>query len=138
MNREKLYESLKAHEGLSLKPYKCTAGKWTIGFGKNLDNGISIQQAYQLLDSDVEICQKELDRYFPGWDAHDDARQNVLIEMMYNLGAPRLSGFDKMWAALKNHDYKTAAAEMRNSLWAAQVKSRADTLANQMEFGWPG
>jgi lysozyme len=31
-----------ADEGLKLKPYKCTAGKWTIGVGRNLeDNPLS-------------------------------------------------------------------------------------------------
>jgi lysozyme len=31
-----------ADEGLELKPYKCTAGKWTIGVGRNLeDNPLS-------------------------------------------------------------------------------------------------
>ncbi|HOE90389.1 MAG TPA: lysozyme, partial [Candidatus Cloacimonadota bacterium] len=28
---------LKKHEGLVLKPYKCSAGKLTIGYGRNLE-----------------------------------------------------------------------------------------------------
>ncbi len=40
MNRIKA--QLVRHEGLKLKPYRCTAGKLTIGIGRNLDNcGIS-------------------------------------------------------------------------------------------------
>lgn len=136
MNRERLHESLRIHEGLVLKPYTCTAGKLTIGIGHNLDNGITAKQAYLLLEEDIAICQKELDRYFPGWDSHDDARQNVLIEMCFNMGAPRLTGFKKMWAALANHDYKTAAAEMLDSQWAKQVGQRAITLSKQMRDGW--
>jgi len=136
VNKDRLQESLRVHEGLSLKPYRCTAGKLTIGFGLNLDNGITAQEAYMLLDSRVEMAMKELDRCFPGWLEHDDARQNVLIEMMYNLGAPRLMLFAKMWDAMAKRDYKTAAAEMLNSKWAKQVGQRAITMSNQMRDGW--
>lgn len=37
---------LQFEEGLRVKPYKCTADRWTIGYGRNLqDNGISQQEA---------------------------------------------------------------------------------------------
>jgi len=136
MNLEKLEESLRVHEGLSLKMYKDTAGHWSIGFGKNLDNGITIKQAYALLADDIDTAKKELDRYLPGWTEHDDARQNVLIEMVFNMGMPRFSGFKKMLLALDRHDYKAASDEMLSSKWAKQVGVRAVTLASQMRDGW--
>ena len=34
---ERIKEQLVRHEGLRLKPYRCTAGKLTIGIGRNLD-----------------------------------------------------------------------------------------------------
>lgn len=138
MNEEKLQESIRVHEGLSLKPYKCSEGKLTIGFGTCLDDGITIQEAYMLLNYRIGVCQKELDRYYPDWVSHDDARQNVLIEMVYNLGMPKLSGFTKMWRAVLAQDYKTAAAEMLDSDWSKQVGERSNTLAKIMETGqWP-
>lgn len=136
MNLEKLEESLRIHEGVSLKPYTCTAGRLTIGIGHNLDNGITIKQAYALLADDIDTAKKELDRYMPGWMGHDDARQNVLIEMCFNLGWPRLSKFQKMLLALDLRDYKAASDEMLSSKWAKQVGVRAVTLANQMRDGW--
>ena len=58
-----LIESLKQHEGIALKPYKCTAGKITLGCGRNLDdNGISHEEAMFMLQNDIEKCIKELDR----------------------------------------------------------------------------
>ena len=46
MNKQRLAEQLKVHEGLRLKPYKDTVGKWTIGIGRNLeDKGITEQEA---------------------------------------------------------------------------------------------
>lgn len=137
MNISMLIESIRKHEGLSLVPYKDTEGHLTIGYGKNLDAGISLRQAYLLLDSDIETCMIELDKGFPGWREHPDHVQNVLLEMQFNLGRPRLAKFQKMWAALANDDYETASKEMLASKWAEQVGQRAQTLAKQMAEGFP-
>lgn len=137
MNKPLLIESLRRHEGLSLTPYKCTAGYLTIGFGLNLDAGITLKEAYMLLESRIEQSCQELDKGFPGWREHPEHVQNVLIEMQYNLGRPRLAQFKKMWAALANDDYDTAAKEMLNSKWAEQVGQRAVTLSRQMAEGFP-
>lgn len=136
MNIEKLRQSLILHEGLELKPYKCTADALTIGVGRNLDSvGISSDEAMMLLDNDLDRCIDELDRRLPGWRSHNDARQNVLIEMVFNLGMPRFLSFKKMHEALKQRDYSAAAAEMLDSRWERQVKQRAHTLASIMRDG---
>jgi lysozyme len=58
---ERIKEQLVRHEGLRLKPYRCTAGKLTIGIGRNLDDkGISQTEAYVLLDNDIQNCEKQL------------------------------------------------------------------------------
>ena len=52
---ERIKEQLVRHEGLRLKPYRCTAGKLTIGIGRNLDDcGISKTEAYVLLENDIQ------------------------------------------------------------------------------------
>ena len=59
MNQAKA--QLVRHEGLRLKPYRCTAGKLTIGVGRNLeDKGISQQEAYELLENDIRECEVQL------------------------------------------------------------------------------
>jgi lysozyme len=135
VNAEKLEESIKSHEGTRLLPYEDTEGFLTIGFGTNLDAGITLDQAYALMRCALKTCEKELDRMRPTWRDHNDARQNVLIEMMYNLGAKKLNRFVKMWEALETKDYNHAALEMITSRWYEQVKGRAITLANQMQSG---
>ena len=51
MNINPVAHLIKKHEGLSLKPYKCTAGKLTIGYGRNIeDKGISQEEAERFLD----------------------------------------------------------------------------------------
>ena len=55
--------------------------------------------------------------------------------MAFNMGVPRLCKFKKMWAAVYDDDYSTAAKEMLDSRWATQVKGRATKLANAMHNG---
>jgi lysozyme len=135
MNIPALVESLIKHEGLRLSMYTCTAGKPTIGIGHNLERPISERAAKVILDDDIADCVQDMDRAFPGWRAHSDARQNVLLEMCFNLGTVRLRRFAKMWEALDARDYDKAAEEMLNSAWRVQVGKRAQTLAGQMRAG---
>jgi lysozyme len=55
--------------------------------------------------------------------------------MAFNMGVPRLNKFKKMWAAVHDGDYPTAAKEMLDSRWATQVKGRAVKLSNAMHNG---
>ena len=52
---------LTLHEGLRLKPYKCTAGKITVGVGRNLDDvGITEEEAMMMLHNDMVTTVKEI------------------------------------------------------------------------------
>jgi lysozyme len=124
------------HEGLRLFPYKCTAGRVTIGVGRNLDdNGITQAEAFQLLEYDILAVEADLDRTWPWWRQMTDPRQQVLADMAFNLGITRLGGFVNTLAAMKRGDYEAAANGMLNSLWASQVGRRAQRLAKMMREG---
>jgi lysozyme len=136
MNRDELRSMLVLHEGLRLKPYKCTAGKLTIGVGRNLDdNGITQAEAFHLLENDIIAVEDDLDRTWPWWRQMTDARQQVLADMAFNLGITRLGGFVNTLAAMKRGDYEAAADGMLASLWASQVGRRAQRLAKMMREG---
>ena len=127
-------ELIKKHEGLRLSPYKCTSGKLTIGYGRNIeDNGISKQEAEIMLCNDISSCQNELDLNIPAWRDLSEPRRAVLINMVFNLGYPRFSKFKKMLQAIKEKDFNRAAAEMLDSRWARQVGNRAIELAEIMK-----
>lgn len=133
MDYEQVAELIRRHEGLKLKPYKCSAGKLTIGYGRNLeDNGITKVEAELLLATDIQNCYSECCK-FSFWNRLNLDRQAVLIDMCYNLGISRLKTFKKMLLALEKSDYKKASIEMLDSGWAKQVKSRAKELAEMME-----
>lgn len=134
---EKLIEQLKRHEGLRLKPYRCTAGKLTIGYGRNLeDRGITQGEAESMLWRDVAEVRDYLEDVFDAWwFSLDGVRQAVLVNMAFNLGGPGLLKFRKMIDAVSWGRWEDAAREMLDSRWAQQVGNRATELAKQMETG---
>lgn len=134
----KYKQMTKDFEGLRLKPYKCTAGKLTIGYGRNLEDvGITSTEADMLFERDFAVAESEVIRLCKeyGIDTNNliEQRFYVLTDMMFNLGYTRLSQFKKLFQALKNGLYEDAAREMMDSLWAKQVGNRAVTLYNLMK-----
>ena len=124
------------HEGLKLKPYKCTAGKLTIGVGRNIeDMGITEDEAIYLLRNDVARFAAELAQAKPIVKSLDDVRYYVLLNMAFNLGVSRLLKFEKMWKAIEDQRYVDAALEMKDSRWCEQVGGRCSELAALMESG---
>lgn len=134
----KYKQMTKDFEGLRLKPYKCTAGKLTIGYGRNLEDvGITNTEADMLFERDFAVAESEVIRLCKeyGIDTNNliEQRFYVLTDMMFNLGYTRLSQFKKLFQALKNGLYEDAAREMMDSLWAKQVGNRAVILYNLMK-----
>lgn len=155
-NRATLRDELVRDEGLRLRVYRCTAGKLTIGVGRNLDDvgirphetkelgidkasviakGLTRNQAFFLLDSDIDVVEQQLDHRLPWWRSLSDARQRVLLNMAFNLGIVGLLGFRNTLAFIKAGSFPAAAAGMRASLWARQVGKRAERLAIMMVGG---
>lgn len=130
-----LIDDLKRHEGFRAKPYRCTAGKLTIGYGLNLDAGISEAEATSLLITRCIAISGKLQKSLPFWRNLSQNRRDVLINMAYNIGIDGLFGFTLMINHLHTGDYKLAAKEMLDSRWAVQVGDRAVYLANIMETG---
>lgn len=133
MNRGLLVTQLIVDENNKLHPYPDTDGNLTIGVGRNLTTrGITPTESLYLLSNDIDVAIHDLNTAVPWWTDISEQRQNVLVNMCFNMGIARLMGFKKMLAAAKAGLYATAAAEMLNSDWARQVGDRAIRLANVM------
>lgn len=133
---DRLRDLLIKHEGVRLKPYTDSVGKLTIGCGRNLDDlGITEREALVLLENDIVRTRREVSGFFPWFKDLDEVRQDVMINMAFNLGLPRLLGFQKMLVAVKHQDWEEAAKQMLDSKWAEQVGSRALELSNMMRMG---
>lgn len=160
LNREILIAELTRDEGLKLKAYKCPAGFWTIGVGRNLDavgisrvetmalkitrescmdKGITRAQALHLLDNDIDRAEDDLDRYLPWWRKLDLVRQRVLVNMCFNMGIGNdsrgLRSFKNTLRFIETGQHEKAAEGMLNSKWAKQVGKRANRLAELMRLG---
>jgi len=130
--KEDLKKQLMRHEGLRLHPYRCTEGYLTIGVGRNLDGGISEKEAMMFLENDLQECEAELNRVMPWWTEQPQEIQQVLLNMIFNLGAPSLMGFRKFLTFLQEKQYDTAATEMLDSKWSKQVGSRSIELSEMV------
>ena len=128
---------LSKHEGIRKFPYVCTAGKITIGIGRNLeDRGLSMEEIEYLFANDLKIAATDCMKLFRDFRSITPAhRQAALLDMCFNLGGPRLAQFVNMRAAGDLRDWKTVAAEALNSKWAQDVGVRATTLTYILEHG---
>lgn len=136
MNRERLIEELRRDEGIRLKPYLCTAGAYTIGVGRNLDDvGITVAEAIYMLHNDIDRCCLELDQALPWWREMSDGRKRALVNMCFNLGITRLMGFKATLKALQEGRYEDAAHQAKQSRWATQVGARANRIADMIRKG---
>lgn len=139
MNISRLRQDLIEDEGEVNHAYQDSEGYWTIGVGRMIDKrrggGITHEEAMYLLDNDIHRSMGDLFTHHPEVHGLDDVRMEVLINMTFNLGIVRLSGFKNMWAAIKENDFDRAAAEMLDSKWARQVGRRATKLAERMRTG---
>jgi lysozyme len=144
VDRLAMVRQLRLHEGERLKPYRCTAGKLTIGVGRNLeDRGITRDESAMLLSNDIGAMEAEVLRALPWVTQLNEVRQRVLIDMAFNMGIVGLLNFKRTLATIQAGDYQQAATMMLDSKWAKQVGQRAERLARMMATGmdprelWP-
>jgi len=136
MNREKLIEELKRDEGEVLTLYKCSAGKNTIGVGRNVDDrGITVEESDFLLNNDIDLCVEELQTTFAWFNNLTSTRKRVLVNMCFNLGLSRLLGFKKFLAAIEKGDWEEAGVQMLDSKWSRQVGARSHRLKDLLLEG---
>jgi lysozyme len=147
MDRALIENLIEKHEGRRHSVYKDTLGILTIGVGWNLEDsdsdiicshfGLSLDDlrsgAVALTDAQIdEVKSYQINeviltarRIFPNFDSMPDTVQAVVCDMLFNLGETRFSKFVSTIAVLKLGDWKQAAIDAGNSLWAKQVPHRA-------------
>ena len=133
-NKAQLVKEVARDEGFRSKPYHCSAGILTIGYGLNLEDGITREEAEILLDIRLNKAIKEAESF--DWYAKlSPARKRVIVNMIYNIGKPSFKKFKKTIAFIKAGNYQAASVEMLDSLWARQVGVRAKRLSDLMREG---
>lgn len=135
-------ERVKLEEGFRAEAYLDTTGNWTIGFGhhdKNVHAGMvwSEEEAESQLDVDIANVTKALDTslVFGWWRELNQPRQDVILDMAFNMGLRTFTGFTTFLVLTKAGKYAEAAADGLTTRWAKQVKGRAVRLMKQLESG---
>ena len=139
MINDKLIEMLKVHEGVETHAYKCSASKSTIGVGRNIDQeggiGLSEDEIDYLLQNDIDRITTELDFEYGWFSDLNEARQDAMIDISFNLGQTRLRKFQKALTAMAQSNWNTAADEFMDSKWSKQVGNRAKELTEIIRTG---
>lgn len=121
-----LLERVCTHEGFETKPYQDHLGIWTFGHGLTF---ITEEESKTIVDARLTEYLLRLTDKHPWLLQQPQEVSEVLVEMCYQLGWNGCHNFKKMWEALRNQDYETAANEMLDSRWAIQTPARAMELA---------
>jgi lysozyme len=131
----KMENLIKLQEGVSLKPYTDTTGHMTIGYGHNLNNGISQAVANLIFEEDISAAEHELALNAPWYTQLDDARQAVLINMTFNEGIGGVMAFKDMLRAMQAGQWQAASAALLDSQAARELPSRYQKLSYILETG---
>lgn len=145
MNKERVFEQLKIDEGVKYEIYRDHLGYPTFGvghlivkddpeYGEPDGTEISEDRVWEAFERDLHIAESECvalyNNKFLLWPSEV---QEILVNMMFNMGRTRLAKFKNFRAALEDQDWKRAAVEGRDSRWYRQVTNRAERLMTRME-----
>jgi lysozyme len=146
MNREKVFEQLKIDEGVVYEVYKDHLGYPTFGvghlvlesdpeYGLEVGSVVSEERVKECFERDLDIAIEECNQLYEDGRFGDlpSEVQQILVNMMFNMGRTRLSKFKKMHAAILEGNWVEAAKEGRDSRWYDQVTNRAERLMTRLE-----
>ena len=144
MDIEKLREQLKIDEGCVNSVYLDHLNLPTVGIGhlitewdeeyeKPVGTEVSEERVNELFEKDVQVTIDECKLLYNDFDDLPEEAQQIIANMMFNMGRPRLSRFHKMKKAVDARDWVEAGNQMKDSRWYNQVTTRADRLVERMK-----
>jgi|TARA_R110000803_G_scaffold55549_1_gene112472 lysozyme len=143
MNIEKLREQLEIDEGVKYEIYNDHLGYATFGVGhlvlesdpehgSELGTPISESRVIEAFEQDCENVLRDCHILYEDFDDLPEEAQQVIANMMFNMGRPRLSKFKGMKRGIDSNQWNDAADEMVDSNWYRQVTNRADRLVERI------
>ena len=128
-----LLSSIRKHEGFRAKPYKCSEGFDTIGYGFAIKDLVLDEDiANIILQRKLEALIRSIEFKFKWYADLPNAVKDVVIEMCYQLGVKGFSKFRKTIKHLENEEWELAASEMLISRWNEQTPNRAKALSDKL------
>ena len=130
-----LKKRIKKNEGFKNEPYFDSLGYKTIGYGHLIKkkekqlfkNSISKKILSNIFELDFKkaLISYKKNYIFKQYPKHIE---EVLIEMIFQLGIKKQKKFVKMQKHIDNKNLFMAALEMKQSLWYKQTPKRVDGL----------
>ena len=144
MNRQRLREQLIQDEGVVYEIYKDHRGFKTFGIGHlvkrhdeeydwEVGTPVSEERVWSAFDEDLDIAINDCLALYDDFESWPAEVQEILVNMVFNLGRPGLSRFVMFKSALQKNDWQLAAQYGRDSLWYRQVTNRAERLMSRLE-----
>ena len=143
MNLRKLRGQLEIDEGVKYEVYNDHLGWPTFGvghlvlesdpeYGMEIGTSVSEHRVIQAFESDCETVLSDCNILYEDFGDLPEEAQQVIANMMFNMGRPRLSKFKGMKRGVDARDWDAAADEMVDSSWYKQVTNRAERLVKRM------
>ena len=143
MNLEQLREQLEIDEGVKYEIYNDHLGYATFGvghlvlesdpeFGDPIGAPVSESRVIEAFEQDCENVLRDCNILYEDFDDLPEEAQQVIANMMFNMGRPRLSKFRGMKRGVDSRNWNAAADEMVDSAWYRQVTNRADRLVERI------
>ena len=143
MNIEQLREQLEIDEGVEYEVYLDHLGYATFGVGHlvlesdpehgaEVGTPVSESRVIEAFEQDCENVLRDCIILYEDFSSLPEEAQQVIANMMFNMGRPRLSKFKGMKRGVDSRDWNAAADEMVDSAWYRQVTNRADRLVERI------
>ena len=143
MNIEQLRKELEVDEGVKYEIYNDHLGYPTFGIGhlvipsdieyrEDVGTRVSEERVRECFDKDVQSVLRDCSLLYKDFDELPEEAQQIIANMMFNMGYTRLSKFKGMKRGVDARDWNKAADEMVDSRWYKQVTNRADRLVERM------
>lgn len=147
-----IFAFIKDHEGYRPHVYKDSLGIPTIGIGFNLTrpdarkiatqagadydaimqgiDDLTDQQIKEIFKITLSIAYNDAKKWIPSFDGLPKNVKLAILDLSFNMGFTRLSGFTKTRTLILKGKYDLAAAELLKSKWATQVGRRAKSVSS--------
>ena len=143
MDLEKLRKQLEIDEGVKYEIYLDHLGYPTFGIGhlvipsdieyrEDVGTRVSEERVRECFDKDVQSVLRDCSLLYKDFDELPEEAQQIIANMMFNMGYGRLSKFKGMKKGVDAKDWNKAADEMVDSRWYKQVTNRANRLVERM------
>lgn len=128
---------MKVREGLVLRWYKDSLGKWTGGYGHLRKPGeeslvITRELAEKWLAEDIRTARDAAKRQLDVLPIQTENLLDTLVSVNFQLGSGWTGIHKKTWAHMVAGRYSEAASEAQNSLWNAQTPVRVQDLVDAL------